>query len=73
MQQQDQEGEDEDDVKRSILQVHLDIKDLIFKSKTIQPGEELDEELCERVIDDLDALHPYNYKIGVSENDETVQ
>ena len=47
------------------------MKDLIFKSKILQPGDYLDDEACEQLIDDIDALHPKSYKIGVSENDQT--
>ena len=71
LRKQEDEEMEEDDVKRAIMQVSLNVKDLIFKSKILQPGDSLDEDACEKLIDDMDALHPFSYKIGVSETEQT--
>jgi hypothetical protein len=56
-------------VKRAILQVGINVKDMIRKSKVLQAGQTLDDDACEQLIDDMDALHPFPYKIGVGSDD----
>jgi len=56
-------------VKRAILQVGINVKDMIRKSKGLQAGQTLDDDACEQLIDDMDALHPFPYKIGVGSDD----
>ena len=42
---------------------------MIRQSKVLQPGQTLNDDDCEQLIDDMDALHPFPYKIGVSSDD----